>query len=166
MSTRSARIERATKETQITVAVNLDGTGRCELNSGLPFLDHMLDQVARHGVIDLEVKAQGDLEIDAHHTVEDIGITLGQALRQQVIPRVSVVDLNHITKPTQLPDILTKQNLHKTRLQHLIYTHLSTKDSGINARLPRRPLVSSLNQATYGSSAINRARLIALFTFR
>ncbi|MGB1879578.1 MAG: imidazoleglycerol-phosphate dehydratase HisB [Gammaproteobacteria bacterium] len=99
MSTRSARIERATKETQITVAVNLDGTGRCELNSGLPFLDHMLDQVARHGVIDLEVKAQGDLEIDAHHTVEDIGITLGQALRQAVGEKRAIRRYGHAYVP-------------------------------------------------------------------
>lgn len=76
---RTASVERNTKETQISVAVNLDGTGKLEVETGLPFLDHMLDQVARHGLIDISVKAVGDLEIDAHHTVEDIGITLGQA---------------------------------------------------------------------------------------
>lgn len=76
---RTASVERNTKETQISVAVNLDGTGVLEVDTGLPFLDHMLDQVARHGLIDISVKAVGDLEIDAHHTVEDIGITLGQA---------------------------------------------------------------------------------------
>jgi len=79
MNERIARIERNTKETQISVGVNLDGTGEGRFATGLPFLDHMLDQVARHGLIDLEVEANGDLEIDAHHTVEDIGITLGQA---------------------------------------------------------------------------------------
>jgi imidazoleglycerol-phosphate dehydratase len=79
MNERIARIERNTKETQISVSVNLDGSGEGRFASGLPFLDHMLDQVARHGLIDLEVEANGDLEIDAHHTVEDIGITLGQA---------------------------------------------------------------------------------------
>ena len=77
---RKAEIQRDTKETQIFVALDLDGTGRAELSSGIPFLDHMLDQVARHGAIDLTVRAKGDLEIDAHHTVEDIGITLGMAL--------------------------------------------------------------------------------------
>ena len=82
MTQRSARVERNTKETQITVVVNLDGTGVGSFSTGLPFLDHMLDQVARHGLVDLEVKAVGDLQIDAHHTVEDIGITLGQALAQ------------------------------------------------------------------------------------
>jgi len=77
---RKAEIQRDTKETQVFVAVDLDGSGRSELASGIPFLDHMLDQIARHGAIDLTVRAKGDLEIDAHHTVEDIGITLGQAL--------------------------------------------------------------------------------------
>ena len=80
MNERIARIERNTKETQISVSVNLDGSGEGRFATGLPFLDHMLDQVARHGLIDLDVEANGDLEIDAHHTVEDIGITLGQAL--------------------------------------------------------------------------------------
>ena len=80
MSQRSARVERNTLETQITVTVNLDGTGQCKLDTGVPFLEHMLDQVARHGLIDIEIVAKGDLHIDAHHTVEDIGITVGQAL--------------------------------------------------------------------------------------
>jgi imidazoleglycerol-phosphate dehydratase len=79
-SPRQAKVERNTKETQITVTVNLDGTGKLETDTGLPFLDHMLDQIARHGLIDISVKAVGDLAIDAHHTVEDIGITLGQAV--------------------------------------------------------------------------------------
>ncbi len=82
MSPRRARIERNTKETRITVSVDLDGSGVGVLSTGLPFLDHMLDQVCRHGLVDMEVKAEGDLEIDAHHTVEDIGITLGQALAE------------------------------------------------------------------------------------
>ncbi len=82
MTERRARIERNTKETQITVAVNLDGTGLSQFHTGLPFLDHMLDQVCRHGLLDISIEASGDLEIDAHHTVEDIGITLGQALAQ------------------------------------------------------------------------------------
>jgi len=79
---RRARIERNTNETRIEVEVDLDGVGRAELATGVPFLDHMLDQLARHGMIDLVVRATGDLHIDAHHTVEDIGITLGQAVRQ------------------------------------------------------------------------------------
>lgn len=77
---RTATIQRKTAETQISVSVNLDGTGKAQLATGVPFLDHMLDQVARHGMIDLEIAAKGDLHIDGHHTVEDIGITLGQAV--------------------------------------------------------------------------------------
>jgi imidazoleglycerol-phosphate dehydratase len=76
---RKAEVARNTKETQIRVALDLDGRGTARLSTGLPFLEHMLDQVARHGMLDLEVDAKGDLHIDAHHTVEDIGITLGQA---------------------------------------------------------------------------------------
>jgi len=77
---RTAEITRSTKETQIRVKLNLDGSGVAVLDTGVPFLDHMLDQIARHGLVDLEISAKGDLEIDAHHTVEDIGITLGQAV--------------------------------------------------------------------------------------
>ncbi len=80
MNTRNARITRDTKETQILAVVDLDGSGVAEFTTGLPFLDHMLDQIARHGLIDITIKANGDLEIDAHHTVEDIGITFGQAV--------------------------------------------------------------------------------------
>lgn len=80
MSQRSASVTRNTLETQIRVTVNLDGTGQCKLDTGLPFFEHMLDQVARHGLIDIDIHAKGDLHIDAHHTVEDVGITLGQAL--------------------------------------------------------------------------------------
>ncbi len=79
---RQATVVRNTKETQISVTVNLDGTGVLEISTGLPFLDHMLDQVTRHGLIDLKITAVGDLEIDAHHTVEDLGITLGQAVNK------------------------------------------------------------------------------------
>ena len=77
---RSAQVTRNTNETQISISLNLDGTGKAALETGVPFLDHMLDQIARHGLIDLDIKAKGDLHIDAHHTVEDIGISLGQAV--------------------------------------------------------------------------------------
>lgn len=80
MTQRSASVKRDTKETQIEVEINLDGSGKSDLQIGVPFLEHMLDQIARHGMFDLSIKATGDLEIDDHHTVEDIGITLGQAL--------------------------------------------------------------------------------------
>lgn len=81
---RTAEIERNTLETKISINLNLDGTGSASLETGMPFLEHMLDQVARHGLIDLDIKAHGDLHIDGHHTAEDIGITLGQALVQAV----------------------------------------------------------------------------------
>lgn len=81
---RSAKVTRNTLETQISVEINLDGTGKVKLNTGLHFLEHMLDQVARHGLVDLDILAKGDLHIDAHHTVEDIGITLGQAFTQAI----------------------------------------------------------------------------------
>ena len=79
---RQAQVTRNTLETQISVNINLDGTGKSVLETGVPFLDHMLDQIARHGMMDIEINAKGDLHIDAHHTVEDIGITLGQAFKQ------------------------------------------------------------------------------------
>jgi len=96
---RSARIERNTLETQITVAVELDGTGTAQLDTGVPFLEHMLDQVVRHGLIDLEVLAKGDLEIDAHHTVEDIGITFGQAFAAAVGDKKGVRRYGHAYVP-------------------------------------------------------------------
>ena len=81
---RNTQVTRNTLETQISVTLNLDGSGKSSFNTGLPFLEHMLDQVARHGMVDLDIAAKGDLHIDAHHTVEDIGITLGQAFNQAV----------------------------------------------------------------------------------
>ena len=97
--TRTARIERKTNETQITLEQNLEGTGKAELNSSIPFLDHMLDQIARHGLIDLKVEANGDREIDDHHTVEDIGICLGEALRQAVGDKKGIVRYGHAYVP-------------------------------------------------------------------
>src|SRR5229473_2545752 len=85
MPTRAATADRKTTETQIALSVDVDGSGRATLATGIPFLDHMLDQVARHGMLDLDIRAKGDLQIDAHHTVEDIGITLGQAVARAVI---------------------------------------------------------------------------------
>jgi len=82
MSARTAAVSRATLETRIQLSLDLDGTGTSRLATAVPFLDHMLDQIARHGMIDLDIQAEGDLPVDAHHTVEDIGITLGQAVRQ------------------------------------------------------------------------------------
>ncbi len=99
MSKRSATVERNTLETQIQATINLDGTGQCKLDTGLPFLEHMLDQVARHGLVDLDIKAKGDLHIDAHHTVEDIGITLGQAFAKAIGDKKGVRRYGHAYVP-------------------------------------------------------------------
>ena len=96
---RTATVSRNTRETQISVSLNLDGTGASKLDTGLPFLDHMLDQVARHGMIDLEIAAKGDLHIDAHHTVEDVGITFGQALSQALGDKRGVRRYGHAYVP-------------------------------------------------------------------
>jgi len=97
--TRTADITRNTNETQIRVSINLDGIGRQKLNTGVPFLDHMLDQIARHGMFDLEVEAVGDLHIDAHHTVEDVGITLGMAVAKAIGDKKGIVRYGHSYVP-------------------------------------------------------------------
>ncbi|SFA95637.1 imidazoleglycerol-phosphate dehydratase [Collimonas sp. OK607] len=100
MSTpRTASITRNTNETQIRVSINLDGTGQQKLNTGVPFLDHMLDQIARHGLIDLDIEANGDLHIDAHHTVEDVGITLGQAFAKAMGDKKGIRRYGHAYVP-------------------------------------------------------------------
>jgi len=99
MSTRTAKVTRNTKETQITVSVNLDGTGAARFETGIPFLEHMLDQIARHGLIDLDISAKGDLHIDAHHTVEDIGIALGQAFAKAAGDKQGIRRYGHAYVP-------------------------------------------------------------------
>lgn len=96
---RIAEVTRNTLETLITVKINLDGTGKTSLNTGVPFLDHMLDQIARHGLIDLDIQAKGDLHIDAHHTVEDAGITLGQAFARAVGDKKGIRRYGHAYVP-------------------------------------------------------------------
>jgi imidazoleglycerol-phosphate dehydratase len=96
---RTAQVERNTKETQIRVRLDLDGAGKAKLATGIAFLDHMLDQLARHGALDLEIEAKGDLEIDAHHTVEDIGITLGQAFARAIGDKAGVRRFGHAYVP-------------------------------------------------------------------
>jgi imidazoleglycerol-phosphate dehydratase len=96
---RKAEVTRNTLETQITVAINIDGTGVSQFNTGLPFLDHMLDQVARHGMMDISVLAKGDLHIDSHHTVEDIGITLGQAFTKALGDKKGINRYGHAYVP-------------------------------------------------------------------
>ncbi len=99
MADRKATVNRDTLETQISVHVDIDGSGASRLDTGVPFFDHMLDQVARHGLIDLDIKAKGDLEIDAHHTVEDVGITLGQAIAQALGDKKGITRYGHAYVP-------------------------------------------------------------------
>jgi imidazoleglycerol-phosphate dehydratase len=99
MAERKATVSRDTLETRIKVSVNLDGQGQATLQSGVPFLDHMLDQIARHGMLDLDIQAQGDLHIDAHHTVEDIGIALGQAFDKAVGDKKGIRRYGHAYVP-------------------------------------------------------------------
>lgn len=99
MSTRAAKADRKTTETQIALSVNLDGSGKATLATGVPFLDHMLDQVARHAMLDLDIEAKGDLQIDAHHTVEDVGITLGQAVARAVGDKKGIRRYGHAYVP-------------------------------------------------------------------
>lgn len=96
---RTATVIRNTNETQIQVSLNLDGSGKQNLQTGVPFLDHMLDQIARHGLIDLDIQAHGDLHIDAHHTVEDVGITLGQAFAQALADKKGIRRYGHAYVP-------------------------------------------------------------------
>ncbi|MCW8910073.1 MAG: imidazoleglycerol-phosphate dehydratase HisB, partial [Gammaproteobacteria bacterium] len=99
MADRIAKLKRDTLETQISVEVNLDGTGQSSFKTGVPFLEHMLDQVARHGMIDMNIQANGDLHIDAHHTVEDVGITLGQAFAKAVGDKKGIRRYGHAYVP-------------------------------------------------------------------
>lgn len=99
MDKRSATVTRNTLETQITVSVNLDGSGAVSFSTGIPFLEHMLDQIARHGLLDLAIEAHGDIHIDEHHTVEDIGITLGQAVLQAVGDKTGITRYGHAYVP-------------------------------------------------------------------
>jgi len=99
MADRTATVTRDTLETRITATVNLDGSGKASFDTGIPFLEHMLDQIARHGLIDLDITAKGDTHIDDHHTVEDIGITLGQAVAQAVGDKKGIVRYGHAYVP-------------------------------------------------------------------
>ncbi|MBU2846913.1 MAG: imidazoleglycerol-phosphate dehydratase HisB [Acidithiobacillus ferriphilus] len=99
MNPRQAEVERNTLETQIRVAMNLDGSGQADLHTGLPFLDHMLHQIVRHGLFDMRIQAQGDLDIDAHHTVEDVGIALGQAFARAVGDKAGIQRYGHAYVP-------------------------------------------------------------------
>ncbi len=116
---RQAVVERSTLETRITVRVDLDGNGKSRFDTGVPFLEHMLDQVARHGLIDLEIRAEGDLHIDAHHTVEDIGITLGQAFAEAVGDKKGIFRYGHAYVP--LDEALSRVVLDLSGRPGLVY---------------------------------------------
>jgi imidazoleglycerol-phosphate dehydratase len=99
MTERTAQVKRDTLETQISIDLNIDGTGKSSFDTGVPFLEHMLEQIARHGIVDLDIKATGDLHIDAHHMVEDIGITLGQAFKQALGDKRGMTRYGHAFVP-------------------------------------------------------------------
>ncbi|MEB3227273.1 MAG: imidazoleglycerol-phosphate dehydratase HisB [Synechocystis sp.] len=116
---RSAAVHRTTKETDVSVSLDLMGTGRCQVSTGVPFLDHMLHQIASHGLIDLEIQATGDIEIDDHHTNEDVGITLGQALAQALGDRRGINRFGHFIAP--LDEALVQVTLDFSGRPHLSY---------------------------------------------
>ncbi|MEL7036412.1 MAG: imidazoleglycerol-phosphate dehydratase HisB [Cyanobacteria bacterium J06592_8] len=118
-TTRQATVKRTTKETDVTVTLNLDGTGICQANTGIPFLDHMLHQIASHGLIDLDVQAVGDVEIDDHHTNEDVGITFGQALAKALGDRKGINRFGHFVAP--LDEALIQVALDFSGRPHLTY---------------------------------------------
>jgi imidazoleglycerol-phosphate dehydratase len=116
---RTASVARTTKETNVMVGVNLDGQGVANVDTGIPFLDHMLHQIASHGLLDLDIEAQGDLEIDDHHTNEDVGITLGQAIHQALGDRKGIVRFGHFIAP--LDESLVQVSLDFSGRPHLSY---------------------------------------------
>lgn len=128
MTERIAQVTRNTKETQITVAVNLDGTGKADFDTGIPFLEHMLEQIARHGVFDLEIKAKGDLHIDYHHTVEDIGITIGQAVSKAIGDKKGIRRYGHAYVP--LDEALSRVVIDFSG-RPLLVSHVSYPDRNI-----------------------------------
>lgn len=119
MPSRTASVSRATKETDVQVSLNLDGQGHCVAATGVPFLDHMLDQISSHGLIDLDVRSTGDVHIDDHHTNEDVGITLGQALAKALGDRKGITRFGHFVAP--LDEALVQVSLDFSGRPHLSY---------------------------------------------
>ncbi len=130
MNQRIAEIERNTLETQIKITLNLDGSGQSDMTTGIPFLEHMLEQISRHGLIDINLKAQGDLHIDAHHTVEDIGITLGQAFTKALGNKKGITRYGHSYVP--LDEALSRVVIDFSGRPGLVY----------HAEYPRRTIGS------------------------
>ncbi|MDV3000211.1 MAG: Histidine biosynthesis bifunctional protein HisB [Chroococcopsis gigantea SAG 12.99] len=146
-SDRIVTINRATKETEVEVTLNLDGRGNCSANTGVPFLDHMLHQIASHGLIDLEIRAVGDIEIDDHHTNEDVGITLGQALHKALGDRKGINRFGHFVAP--LDESLVQVALDFSGRPHLSYAlQIPTQRVGTyDTQLVREFFVAVVNQS-------------------
>ncbi|MEL7503032.1 MAG: imidazoleglycerol-phosphate dehydratase HisB [Cyanobacteria bacterium J06554_6] len=144
---RTATVSRTTKETDVQVTLNVDGQGHCTADTGIPFLDHMLNQIASHGLFDLEVRAQGDLEIDDHHTNEDVGITLGMALHQALGNRKGITRFGHFMAP--LDEALVQVSLDFSGRPHLSYgLQIPTQRVGTyDTQLVREFFVAVVNQS-------------------
>ncbi len=144
---RIASVSRKTGETDVQVTVNLDGTGKCVANTGIPFLDHMLHQISSHGLIDLDVQAIGDLEIDDHHTNEDVGITIGMAIREALGDRKGIVRFGHFVAP--LDEALIQVALDFSGRPHLSYgLEIPTQRVGTyDTQLVREFFVAIINHA-------------------
>ena len=146
-SGRVASVSRTTKETDVQVTLNIDGTGKCTADTGVPFLDHMLHQIASHGLFDLEVRATGDIEIDDHHTNEDVGITLGMALHQALGDRKGITRFGHFIAP--LDEALVQISLDFSGRPHLSYgLQIPTQRVGTyDTQLVREFFVAIINHA-------------------
>lgn len=144
---RTASVSRTTKETDVQVSLNLDGQGRCVATTGVPFLDHMLDQISSHGLIDLEVRSVGDIQIDDHHSNEDVGITLGMALAQAVGDRKGITRFGHFVAP--LDEALVQVALDFSGRPHLSYgLEIPTQRVGTyDTQLVREFFVAVVNHA-------------------
>lgn len=144
---RTASVSRITGETDVQVTINLDGTGKCKVDTGIPFLDHMLHQISSHGLIDFDIKAQGDIEIDDHHTNEDVGITLGQALAKALGDRKGIIRFGHFVAP--LDEALIQVALDFSGRPHLSYgLDIPTQRVGTyDTQLVREFFVAIVNHA-------------------
>ena len=147
INARTASVSRTTGETDVQVAINIDGTGQCQADTGIPFLDHMLHQISSHGMFDLQVKATGDIEIDDHHTNEDVGITLGMALAQALGDRQGIVRFGHFIAP--LDEALVQVTLDFSGRPHLSYgLEIPTQRVGTyDTQLVREFFVAVINHA-------------------
>ncbi len=144
---RRATVHRQTGETEVTVTIGIDGTGQCNVNTGIPFLDHMLHQIASHGLFDLDIQATGDIHIDDHHTNEDVGITLGMALAQALGDRKGIVRFGHFLAP--LDEALVQVALDFSGRPHLAYgLEIPTQRVGTyDTQLVREFFVAMINHA-------------------